>query len=341
MESEVRRAWSLSKILGVLFGSFVVFELLFLLWVWPDWSALKRGEVPESALIKHYQELREDDPKLPKLRWTPVRKALPQSLKRAFVVAEDSRFYEHGGIDLQAIRDAMAYNLQHGKILLGASTISQQTAKNMFLSLSRNPLRKWHELILTYLLEAFLKKGEILHVYLNVAEFGTGIYGVEAAARAYYGVSAYQLSQTQAIELAATLPSPKKNNPASRTRSFQKRAQRIAMAMRMMDQYVAQQGRVSAQDQQASKRALEDKLEQLRRDLVIEAAAQSQAEQNKAEIKPEAMPSAEELQPASDGARANPSDELAAPQASEVPGALGAPPAAAEEELAPPQKDDL
>jgi membrane peptidoglycan carboxypeptidase len=205
-------------------------------------------------------------------------------------VAEDSRFYEHGGIDFQAIEEAMAYNLKRGKVLLGASTISQQTTKNMFLSLSRNPLRKWHELILTYIMEGMLEKPQILHIYLNVAEFGTGVYGLEAAARAYYGVSAYQLSQEQAIELAATLPSPKKNNPKSRTRSFQKRVVRIASTLRIMDQYVAQQNQRPGPSQEAIKQDLEKKLEELRQDMKVEAAAEVQAE-----LTPEEKPSDTDL----------------------------------------------
>ncbi len=306
------RLWkSVVKLGFCLSAAFILFELIFIAWVWPDWDAWRRGDVPESALIKHYQSQREEDPKLPKLRWTSVRKPFPQRVKKAFLVAEDSRFYEHGGIDYQAIRDAMAYNLQRGKILLGASTISQQTAKNMFLSLSRSPLRKWHELILTYILEAMLKKDQILHVYLNVAEFGVGLYGLEAAARAYYGVSASQLSQEQAIELAATLPSPKKNNPKSRTRPFQKRVHRISATMRVMDQYVAQQGKRPSANDEAMQQELAKKLEQLRQDMAVEAASEVQQEVLAAE-KPSDDELAKRLGEPEDHANAEPAADIGA-----------------------------
>jgi monofunctional biosynthetic peptidoglycan transglycosylase len=164
----------------------------------------------------------------PKLRWQPVPQAmLPRHMLRAVLVAEDSRFYEHSGFDLIAIREALDYNLGRGELLIGASTISQQTAKNLYLSPSRNPLRKWHEVILTWGLEHNVRKSRILELYLNIAEFGRGIYGVQAAAQAYYGVDAGALSLVQAAELAASLPSPVKNNPATRTERFQRRTQRI------------------------------------------------------------------------------------------------------------------
>lgn len=251
--------WRWLKFVGIAFGALILAELLFLAWIWPDWNAIRIGKIPESTLISDYKELREEDPKLPALRWTPFQKQLPKSVTKVFVFAEDSRFYEHGGIDYQAIREAADYNWKHKKVLLGASTISQQTAKNLFLSLSRNPLRKWHEFLLTYLLEYKLTKGEILHAYLNVAEFGRGIYGLEAAARTYFGTSAHNLSQEQAIQLAATLPSPKKHNPKSATRNFQKRSRRIASAMRVVDQYAAGQG-----NQAAEKALLELRLQQLK-----------------------------------------------------------------------------
>jgi monofunctional biosynthetic peptidoglycan transglycosylase len=241
----------------------VLGELVFFAWHWPDWEALRQGKVPESALIADYKEQREDDPKLPELRWKPIEKSIPRSLKKVFVIAEDSRFYQHGGVDFEAIREAIDYNWRHGKILLGASTISQQTAKNMFLSLSRNPLRKAHEVLFTYLLESFLTKDQILHMYLNVAEFGPGIYGIEAAARAYYRTGAHNLSQAQAIELAASLPSPKKHNPKSRTRAFQRRYHRIASTMRVMDQYVAS----NTSAKKANMEELQKKLEELRREM--------------------------------------------------------------------------
>ena len=114
-----------------------------------------------------------------------------------------------------------------GRRMRGASTISMQTAKNLFLSSSRNPLRKRHELVLTLGMERNLPKRRILEYYLNVAEFGRGIYGVDAAARYYWDVPVSRISARESIELAATLPSPVANNPLSNTRAFRKRVTKI------------------------------------------------------------------------------------------------------------------
>lgn len=206
----------------------LIVDLFYLAVTWPDWKKLATGPVPKSAFMREYEKQRAADKHLPPLRWHPVPFAsIPKPITRAVVLAEDSRFYEHSGFDLIAFREAMDYNWKEGRLVLGASTISQQTVKNLFLSPSRNPLRKWHELILTWGMEHHLTKRRILDLYLNVAQFGQGIYGVQAAAQTYWGIPADQLSPAQAADLAATLPSPVKNNPATQTRYFEKRANKI------------------------------------------------------------------------------------------------------------------
>jgi monofunctional biosynthetic peptidoglycan transglycosylase len=256
--------WTWWRVLLGLIAAVLLFEVIGLMVIWPDWDALRQGKVPESALIEDYKDKRTENPKLPRLQWTPLQKPLPNRIKKAFILSEDSRFYEHNGVDFQAIQDAMEYNWKHKKILLGASTISQQTAKNMFLSLSRNPLRKFHELFLTWLLEYKLSKAEILHVYLNVAEFGLGIYGIEAAARYYYHTSAYNLTTAQAAELAASLPSPKKHNPKTRTRFFTRHVARLSRTLQIADQYAAQQGQKPAESGALVSDELAKKLQELR-----------------------------------------------------------------------------
>ncbi len=207
----------------------VIADSLYLAYIWPDWSQLAKGPMPRSSFMQTYQHERGEHRDWPALQWQPVRLTqLPHYLLRTVVVAEDSRFYEHDGFDFQALRDVLDYNLEQGRVVYGGSTISQQTAKNLFLSPSRNPLRKWHEVLLTWRMEQHLDKRRILELYLNSAEFGRGIYGVQAAARHYWGISAAQLSSQQAIELAATLPSPVHDNPATRTRAFQRRVAKIA-----------------------------------------------------------------------------------------------------------------
>jgi monofunctional biosynthetic peptidoglycan transglycosylase len=256
--------WTWRRVLLGLIAAVLLFEMIALIVIWPDWDAIRQGKVPESALIEDYKDKRAENPKLPRLQWTPLQKPLPNRIKKAFILSEDSRFYEHKGVDFQAIQDAMEYNWKHKKILLGASTISQQTAKNMFLSLSRNPLRKFHELFLTWLLEYKLSKAEILHVYLNVAEFGLGIYGIEAAARYYFHTSAYNLTTAQAAELAASLPSPKKHNPRTRTRFFTKHVARLSRTLQIADQYAAQQGQKPAESAALVSNELAKKLQELR-----------------------------------------------------------------------------
>ncbi len=206
----------------------VVMDIGYLVVIWPQWEIYREGPVQRSSFINNYEIERQGHRDWPELRWHPVPLAMiSKNMARAAVVAEDSRFYQHDGIDLIAFRQAMEYNFSEKRMVYGGSTISQQTVKNVFLTPSRNPLRKWHELLLTLGMERQLSKQRILEYYLNVAEFGRGIYGVEAAARHYWGISASRLSRRQAIELAATLPSPVRNNPLTRTRSFQQRVKKI------------------------------------------------------------------------------------------------------------------
>jgi monofunctional biosynthetic peptidoglycan transglycosylase len=205
----------------------LVLDLVYLAAIWPDWSALAKGPVPKSNFIQAY-EAKQPERGSARLAWEPVALArMPRHVIRAVIVAEDSRFYTHSGFDLIAIKEALGYNLGRRDAWIGASTISQQTVKNLYLSSSRNPLRKWHELVLTWGLEHNLRKSRILELYLNIAEFGYGVYGVQAAAKRFYGLDVEQLTLVQAAELAAALPSPRKDSPLTRSERFQKRTQRI------------------------------------------------------------------------------------------------------------------
>jgi monofunctional biosynthetic peptidoglycan transglycosylase len=134
---------------------------------------------------------------------------ISMNLKRAVVAAEDSRFLEHEGFDWDGIETALEKNLKKGRIVAGGSTISQQLAKNLFLSSSRNPLRKAQEAVITVMIEQLWSKRRILEVYLNVIEWGNGIYGAEAASRRYFRTSAAALGPSQAALLAAMIPDPR------------------------------------------------------------------------------------------------------------------------------------
>jgi monofunctional biosynthetic peptidoglycan transglycosylase len=161
--------------------------------------------------------MREKDPKaVLQHRWVPYARISPH-LKRAVIAAEDANFTEHEGVDWDAIERAHERNLKRGRVTHGGSTITMQLAKNLFLSGERSYLRKGQELVIAYMLEAVLTKDRILEIYLNVAEWGIGVFGCEAAARRHFGVGADRLGPGQAARLAAMLPRPRfyDRNPGS------------------------------------------------------------------------------------------------------------------------------
>lgn len=163
-------------------------------------------------------------------RWQPLGNISP-SMVRAVIAAEDQKFLRHSGFDLQAISKAYAGN-RAGKKQKGASTISQQTAKNVFLWPASSYFRKAIEVYFTLIIELLWDKERIIEVYLNVAEFGPGIYGVESAARIYYGKTARQLTTREAAMLAAILPAPRRWNAARPTAYLLQRRQWIMRQMR-------------------------------------------------------------------------------------------------------------
>jgi monofunctional biosynthetic peptidoglycan transglycosylase len=140
--------------------------------------------------------------------WVPYNR-ISNNLKRAIIASEDANFSDHDGVDWEAMQKAYEKNNKKQKVVSGGSTITQQLAKNLFLSGSRSYLRKGQELIITFMLESLMDKERIFEIYLNVVEFGTGTFGAEAAARHYYGVSAANLSAVQAAKLAVMLPNPR------------------------------------------------------------------------------------------------------------------------------------
>ena len=143
-----------------------------------------------------------------KQTWVPYAR-ISNHLKRAILTAEDDKFIDHDGFDWEGIQKAIEKNERRGKVVAGGSTISQQLAKNLFLSGDRSFVRKGQEAIITVMMESALDKERILEIYLNVIEWGDGVFGAEAAARYYFGVSAAQLSAQQAAKLAAMVPRPR------------------------------------------------------------------------------------------------------------------------------------
>ncbi|MFM1989060.1 MAG: monofunctional biosynthetic peptidoglycan transglycosylase [Pseudomonadota bacterium] len=174
---------------------------------------------PTAFMRAQLAVLREADPKAAiRHTWVPYARISPH-LKRAVIAAEDANFTEHDGVDWEAIERAHERNQKRGKVTHGGSTITMQLAKNLFLSGERSYPRKAQELVIAFMLEAVLSKERILELYLNVAEWGVGVFGAEAAAQRWYRTSADRLGAAQAARLAAMLPRPRfyDRNPGSAT----------------------------------------------------------------------------------------------------------------------------
>ena len=185
----------------------------------PDVRPLRTTPPRTTAFIELRAQQARDKGATPRRdqRWIAYSRISP-NLQRAVIVAEDSRFWEHAGIDVEEIEKSIEINWARGGFTRGASTITQQLAKNLYLSPSKNPVRKLRELLITRRLEAELSKKRILELYLNEIEWGDGIYGAEAAARRYFGTSASGLGPDQSALLAAAIINPRVLNPAHPTR---------------------------------------------------------------------------------------------------------------------------
>jgi len=163
-------------------------------------------------------------------RWVNYNQ-ISANLRRAVIVTEDAAFYDHDGIDLTELKASLEKNWEEGQLLRGGSTITQQLAKNLYLSPTRNPLRKVTELLIARRLEAALTKRRIFEIYLNMIEWGDGIFGCEAAARAYFGGPCASLSVDQAALLAGAIINPREHSPAKPTRRLLRRQQIIIRRM--------------------------------------------------------------------------------------------------------------
>ncbi len=201
---------------------------------WPDVAALATVNPETTAFIERYRERRlaAGEPADVAWRWVPYG-AVSAHLKRAVLVGEDIGFFSHRGFAREEMKAALREAWERRQPPRGASTLSQQLAKNLWLSPSRSPLRKLREAILTRQLERHLEKRRILELYLNLVEFGPGVFGAEAASRRYFGRPAARLGETEAAELAASLPFPRTHPPGSSARRYR---QRVALLERRMAQ---------------------------------------------------------------------------------------------------------
>jgi monofunctional biosynthetic peptidoglycan transglycosylase len=163
-------------------------------------------------------------------RWVSLGN-IPKHVRRAVLIAEDARFFDHAGIDWHEIGESFETNWEEGRIVRGGSTITQQLAKNLYLSTSRDPIRKFKELIIAWMLEATLSKKRILELYLNIIECGRGVFGIEAAAQRYFHKSARRLTREEGARLAAVIPSPLRHKPTELTPFLEKKKEVIIKRM--------------------------------------------------------------------------------------------------------------
>lgn len=231
----MRRRWRLPwrllwRLTLLLIAALVVYESWFFgKVVWWIWVNPTNTAFMEARL----ENMREDNPKA-RLRhkWVPYAD-ISVNLKRALIAAEDGKFLDHDGFDWQAIQQAASKNLKRGKVVAGGSTISQQLSKNLFLSGSRTPWRKLQEAAITVMIETVMSKRRILEIYMNVIEWGNGVFGAEAAARHYYRTSASGLSADQSARLAAMVPNPRYYDRVRTTKALEKKTEIIRSRMHL------------------------------------------------------------------------------------------------------------
>ncbi len=215
---------------------FVLLPLGALLFMWlitlPDVRSLRSSNPAITALIESRQAQAEakGHPIGRHWIWVPLSRISPH-LRRAVVAAEDASFFTHEGFDWEGMKDAALYDLEKGELKRGGSTITQQLAKNLYLSSERSIFRKAHEALITRSLEHHLTKDRILELYLNVAEWGDGVYGAEAAAHHHFKKPARDLTEEEAAWLAAILPSPRRYDPLRKTTALTRRYERILYRM--------------------------------------------------------------------------------------------------------------
>lgn len=200
--------------------------------VYPNISDLKEINPVPTAFMEYRQEEWAEQNRDMEIthKWVPISKISPNVIK-AVLIGEDDKFWNHDGFDVKGMEDAIERSLKKGSVA-GGSTISQQLSKNLYLSPSKNPVRKVKEAIITWRIESTLSKRRILEIYLNVAEWGDGIFGIEAAARHYYHKSAKNLTGREAARLAAVLPNPIKYNPTGSQKYVKNRARIIYKIMK-------------------------------------------------------------------------------------------------------------
>jgi monofunctional biosynthetic peptidoglycan transglycosylase len=216
----------------IIFVIYAVILSIGLCFIFPDIAKLKKENPGKTSFMKYREKEWQQQGKKIRIRqtWRPLSGISPYLIK-AVLIAEDDKFYQHEGFDFEAIQKAVEKDIKQKKFKFGGSTISQQLAKNLYLSPSKNPARKLLEAFLTWRIEKTLSKKRILELYLNVAEWGDGIFGIEAASLHYYSKPASALNPEEAARLASVLPNPRKYNPARASAYVEKRSKIIYSIM--------------------------------------------------------------------------------------------------------------
>ncbi|HLA49858.1 MAG TPA: monofunctional biosynthetic peptidoglycan transglycosylase [Thermodesulfovibrionia bacterium] len=215
------------KLIIIALISFLLLSIVYY-FIFPDVSKLKKENPKKTSFMEYREEEQQKKGKRIEIKqtWIPFSRISPYLVK-AVLIAEDDKFWKHEGFDFEAIEKAVEKDIKQKKFKFGGSTISQQLAKNLYLSPSKNPIRKIKEAILTWRIEKTLSKKRILELYLNVAEWGEGIFGIGAASFHYYGKPASDLSPEEAARLASVLPNPRKYNPTGTSRYVANRSKII------------------------------------------------------------------------------------------------------------------
>jgi monofunctional biosynthetic peptidoglycan transglycosylase len=225
-----KRKNSFSKIIRVVFLIIIIALLAGtgFYFVFPEVSKMKKENPKKTSFMEYREKEWKNKGKKLKIqkKWVPLSNISPYVIK-AVIIAEDDKFWSHHGFDVDAIQKALEKNIEKGAFKVGGSTISQQLAKNLYLTPAKNPVRKLKEAVLTWRIERTLSKRRILELYLNVAEWGEGIFGVEAASLHYYGKTASDLNPEEAARLAVVLPNPRKLRVDGESRYVEKRAKII------------------------------------------------------------------------------------------------------------------
>jgi len=223
----MRFLWRIISIVLILFITYLIADVG-RYFVYPNVAYLQKNRPEKTAFMKYREKIWQEKGIKRKITniWVPLSSVSPYMVK-AVIISEDDKFWSHEGFDFDAMQKALEKDIKKKKFKAGGSTISQQLAKNLYLSPSKNPIRKLKEAILTWRLERNLSKRRIMELYLNVAEWGDGVYGIEAAARKHYGKSASALTPHEAATLAAVIPNPRRYRTDGSSRYVENQSDRI------------------------------------------------------------------------------------------------------------------